>query len=541
MNKFTSIILAFILIFFGFAVIANASVSAAGEAVTPDDAFEGNYTEFKGNDGSVTRVFENGSVSTKNKDGSTTAVDYKGNQYSEDKDGNYSVRLTNGETATEYADGRQSMTDINGKIFTVYPDGHITEEYPHLGLVVDSNVDGETLGIGLIGSDERIKADEYGFYENGEIKGKDGSSLTITDDGVNWINAEGNKYDFKETGNTCTVSANYKDGSYCESTLISSGDNGNRTENTDYLFVTADGTRWDGNKNITYDADGNPVYSNNDVMQVTGTDGSTLWIDNNSKASEYSGADGNRIVTDKNGNLTEYKDGENDWNVTYDENGNVVSSYMTFPDGTRIEKHPDGSEIFVTPDGTKYEADGKGNVFKDGEQIKKDGKWLPGNEPNEGTENSSPGTEPNATTDNPSSGNNNGLPMAGAEELNGIWSVNERASGRAYRITMLTDHTLKWEEVFITTEKDGNKIEEVRKEYVREYNYDPESGMILIQRTLTGKTDADGSPNYILSMKITVADGENGQKIMNQVMSPVEIEGTPEHEYKTEYYLRTPK
>ena len=58
---------------------------------------------------------------------------------------------------------------------------------------------------------------------------------------------------------------------------------------------------------------------------------------------------------------------------------------------------------------------------------------------------------------------------------------------------------------------------------------------------LTGKTDADGSPNYILSMKITVADGENGQKIMNQVMSPVEIEGTPEHEYKTEYYLRTPK
>lgn len=391
MNKLTSIILSFILVFFGSIVIANAPVSAVDEAATPDDAFEGNYTEFKGNDGSVTRVFENGSVSTKNKDGSTTAVDYKGNQYSEDKDGNYSVRLTTGEIATEYADGRQSMTDINGKIFTVYPDGHITEEYTHLGLVVDSNVDGETLGIGLIGSDERIEADENGFYENGEIKGKDGSALTVTDDGVNWINAEGNQYDFKEIGNTCTVSANYKDGSHCESTLTSSEDDGNRTENTDYLFVDADGTRWDGNKNITYDANGNPVHSNNDVMQATGTDGSSLWIDNNSKASQYSGADGNRIVTDKNGNLTEYRDGENDWKVTYDENGNVASSYMTFPDGTRIEKHPDGSEIFVTPDGTKYEADGKGNVFKDGEQIKNDGKWLISNESNETEKNSSSG------------------------------------------------------------------------------------------------------------------------------------------------------
>ena len=47
MNKFTSIILAFILIFFGFVVIANASVSAAGEAVTPDDAFEGNAENLK--------------------------------------------------------------------------------------------------------------------------------------------------------------------------------------------------------------------------------------------------------------------------------------------------------------------------------------------------------------------------------------------------------------------------------------------------------------------------------------------------------------
>ena len=131
--------------------------------------------------------------------------------------------------------------------------------------------------------------------------------------------------------------------------------------------------------------------------------------------------------------------------------------------------------------------------------------------------------------------------MAGAEELNGIWTTYERASGGAYRITVLTDHTLKWERVSITTEKDGNKIKEVKEEYVREYTYYPDRGTILIQKTLTGETDADGSPKYILSMKITLADGENGQKVMNMVMSPAEIEGTAEHECKTEYYLRTPK
>ncbi|MBR3144702.1 MAG: hypothetical protein IKF53_02270, partial [Clostridia bacterium] len=79
MKKYLAIFLAFLMAFSALTAISPVSVFAENENIsTPDDAFEGDYTEFKGSDGSVTRVFDNGSVSTKNKDGSVTAVDYKG-------------------------------------------------------------------------------------------------------------------------------------------------------------------------------------------------------------------------------------------------------------------------------------------------------------------------------------------------------------------------------------------------------------------------------------------------------------------------------
>ena len=383
MKKVISTLLALCMVLSVLAVTALLSVSASNETeavATPNDAFEGNYTEFQGSDGSVTRVFDNGSVSTKNTDGSVTAVDYKGNQYSEDKDGNATIRTTDGYVATEYADGRQSLTEPSGKTTTINTDGSFSESFG-VGLTLDYNADGGLTGIGITGGDQRIETDENGCYSNGEITGPNGAKLTITDDGMKFVNAEGTVYDHTDLGNKQTTTIDRKDGSHAEAETSVTWNGGEKTENTDYTITDSDGNRWDSNTNITYDSDGNPKTSNNNVTQWTGADGSTLWMDNNSKAVQYSDKNGNKLITDPNGNVTEYKDGKNSWNVTYDENGNVISADVTYSDGAKMVQNPDGTATFTLPDGTEYKSDGNGNVFKNGEQIKKDGEWVGGYDP----------------------------------------------------------------------------------------------------------------------------------------------------------------
>ena len=337
-------------------------------------------------------MFDNGSVSTKNKDGSVTAVDYKGNQYSEDKDGNSTVRTTDGYIATEYADGRQSLTEPSGKTTTINTDGSFSESFG-VGLTLDYNADGGLTGIGITGSDERIGIDENGNYKSGDIEGPDNSKLTITDDGMKFVNADGTEYDHSDTGDKKTATIKWKNGTEekAETTVEWNGDE--KTENTDYTITDSNGNRWDSNTNITYDSDGDPKSSNNNVIQWTGADGSAFWMDNNSKAVQYSDKNGNRMIIDPNGNLTEYKDGKNSWNVTYDENGNVTSADVTCSDGAKMIQNPDGTAAFTLPDGTKYESDGNGNVFKNGVQIKKDGEWVEGYDPSGDTEKTD-GTEP---------------------------------------------------------------------------------------------------------------------------------------------------
>ena len=376
MKKYLAIFLAFLMAFSALTAISPVSVFAERSAVsTPDDAFEGDYTEFKGSDGSVTRVFDNGSVSTKNKDGSVTAVDYKGNQYSEDKDGNSTVRTTDGYVATEYKDGRQSLTEPNGKTTTVNTDGSFSESYG-VGLTLDYNADGGLTGIGITGSDERIETDENGCYKSGEITGPGGSKLTITDDGMRFVNSEGTSYNHTDLGNNQTTTIDWKDGSHAEAETNVTWNGDEKTENTDFTLTDSDGNRWDSNRSVSYDANGDPKYSGNNVTQWTGADGSTMWVDNNSKAVQYNDKDGNKLITDENGNLTEYKDSKNTWNVTYDENGNVTSADITYSDGAKMVKNPDGTTTFTLPDGTKYESDGNGNVYKNDEQLKKDGRWI---------------------------------------------------------------------------------------------------------------------------------------------------------------------
>ena len=398
MKKKTAVILVFTIVFSLIAVAASVCVFADDDTdevkVTidvPDNAWEGGRTEFKGKDGSVTTVYDNGSVWTKYADGTESGVDYNGNKHVEDKDGTYTISGTDGSVATQYSDGRMSYSEGgSGKTTTYNTDGSFSETYSTFGLTVDYDADGAKTGIGFTDSSERIGVDENGNYKNGEIKGPNGSSLVIKDDEKHLLTSDGMKVDYKESGVTDS-----KDG-YTESFSVTSQDGtkqywdinttslrdqngmftGNRKSNSGGIDLP-DGTKFQYEGIVTFDKDGNPIYIDQNASQFTGSDGSTLWKDGNSKALEYRNPNtGATFIVDKNGNLLENKSDEVTFTATYDENGNLVSADIEWKDGAHQVHNPDGTGSFTLPDGTKYETDGKGNVYKDGVQIKKDGEWV---------------------------------------------------------------------------------------------------------------------------------------------------------------------
>lgn len=479
MKKYLAIFLAFLMAFSALTAISPVSVFAENENIsTPDDAFEGDYTEFEGNDGSVTRVFDNGSVSTKNKDGSVTAVDYKGNQYSEDKDGNSTVRTTDGYVATEYKDGRQSLTEPNGKTTTVNTDGSFSESYG-VGLTLDYNADGGLTGIGITGSDERIETDENGCYKSGEITGPGGSKLTITDDGLQFVNSEGTSYNHTDLGNNQTTTIDWKDGSHAKAETTVSWNGDEKTENTDFSLTDANGEQWNSNINTSFDANGEPKYVNNNVVQWTGADGSNLWMDNNSKAMNFSSKDGTVMVVDESGNLTEYKDGKNDWHVTYDENGNVTSADITYSDGAKMIKNADGTTTFTLPDGTKYESDGNGNVYKDGEPLKKDGKWIDDinsgngkNEPDKSASENSNAGKNNSSNSKTSQQGGTGAAGVTISDIMGSWSYSSGDIKENYTFSQANDTVTV---VMTASKSDGTTSDPVT--FSCEYTFD---GNVLV-------------------------------------------------------------
>ena len=372
------------------------------EASTPEDAFDGEYVEFEGSDGSKTLVYDNGSVMTLYADGSSEGVDYKGNQYDNGADGVNNVRLTDGTIATEYPDGTMALTEPDGRTTTVRPDGTFSESFASLGLTIDYNADGGKVGIGFTGSSERIPVNEDGDYENGELTGPNGEILKFTEDGSYVKCTDGKIAEYKCDGDNESIEITHPDGSKgsfdLKSTWKTDADgNRVRVEETSGSITHPDGSKYEMDQSITYDADGNPVYSDHNVQQWTDADGKTLWMDGNSKALEYTDpVTGEVFRVDDKGNLTELKSDQVNWDVKYDENGNVISANVTYDDGTTLTVDENGRATFVTPEGT-YVSDGEGNVWKDGTLIKENGTWVPGYE-SEGVESSgSEGTEPSGT------------------------------------------------------------------------------------------------------------------------------------------------
>ncbi|MCQ2355050.1 MAG: T-complex 10 C-terminal domain-containing protein, partial [Clostridia bacterium] len=379
-------------------LLPTISIYAADESGTlkgfdnlPDAPFSGNYSEFEGKDGSKTRVYDNGGVMTKYKDGSTTSVDYEGNRYSTAPDGSYTVRTRDGSSATEHADGRKSWTTPDGMTTTVNPDGSSSETFSN-GLTKEYDTEGGLVGVGFVGSDERIGADEYGDYKDGRIEGPNGASMEVSDGGntVKIVTPDGTRYEYTSTGIADSADGNKEittitkpDGSTAsvtETKHVSRDENGRTTGSTGSAVkeINVGGNKFQSEYITEYDPDGNPVYNPQNVTQFTGDDGSTYWTDNNSKAVEFNDPNtGERFCLDANGNIVDLVNGDVSVKTSYGADGNVVSSEWTWKDGAKYTVSG-GAGTFVTPDGTTYTTDGKGNVYENGRQIKKDGEWVGG-------------------------------------------------------------------------------------------------------------------------------------------------------------------
>ena len=383
----------------------------------PDDSFSGEHTVRENPDGSKTYVYENGSVSTEYADGTQEGVDYKGNQHFMDKDENVTVKFPDGTTFAKHTDGKVSYTETDGKTTTINPDQSTTETFSRTGIIKEYDSDGHLTGVGFAGSDERIPTDEYGDVQSGKVTGPDGRELEIkyTDDGVeaHLDYGNGKTLDYEEKG-----IADSNEG--CTETYKISGSdefNGSWSTNTKIIredgvatgkSVTVIGQMTDADNgsiveyagNINYDTDGNPVSSDTNVVQLTGADGTTLWKDGNCEAWGYENPNnGEYVSVDKDGNLTKMNMGGKTFEAEYDESGEVKTAKLTAESGAEMIVNPDGSAKVILPDGTVYESDGKGNVYKNGEQIKKDGEWVEGYDPAEDTgepdDTDEPDDEPN--------------------------------------------------------------------------------------------------------------------------------------------------
>lgn len=89
-----------ILLAFTFVFMCLLLAYAANE--DEENPFSGGYSEYRGSDGSVTKVYDNGSVSTEYSDGTKAAIDYNGCRYTKGNDGTQTVYDIDGTVCRRY-------------------------------------------------------------------------------------------------------------------------------------------------------------------------------------------------------------------------------------------------------------------------------------------------------------------------------------------------------------------------------------------------------------------------------------------------------
>ena len=389
--------------------------------IIPEDSFDGNYSEVKGSDGSVTKVYDNGSVVTTKPDGTKEGVTYSGHRVTEDKDGNQTGYFFDGSTVVYKSDGTSVYTDTEGgkEIFNadgthygVHPTGYNIEydENDNVKSIYYDNgqrinlydkdgniVTGEQTITGDNGETVTYKfedGDEDGNYLINEISitssgnGKEyGFTAKATDDGgfkVDAKNLDGSSMNFEinEDKNTASFTRTNADGSaqlnvnqkdnqfsmsYKDNEINASIAIG--TDGGSMSFSSTDGT----NIEVKTDENGEPV-----TASLTNADGSFMKADGNNcevKTEKGSCKIENGKITDLKLNDDEVFNGSYNFNI--DQKGIATGVYVNNDDGTKImwTHDKDGNLVIMTPN-DEITVDENGNVFRNGEPVLFDGAQI---------------------------------------------------------------------------------------------------------------------------------------------------------------------
>ena len=344
------------------------------EVDIPDSTFQGEYQEFTGKDGSVTRVYPDGSVDTEYTDGSWEGMDSCGNRATKDKDGNEQIQLLNGDVVTVKEDGSYVVKQTDGATVTYRTDNTATWTNDS-GLVIDYNEYGERTSIGFEGGD---KVDlVYGQLPPGDqkitgpkgayLEWHNGETAELSDDGTYVVEGDGG-YNFTVKGVDGTGGKLAQDPfveRIDEEATIAKKQETNGQSGTVYTsdeqigISTMDGGAYDVRINnddpdkisVTYENPNGDVFTEKDL-------GGGKWEKSFTSAD---GKEGYRASLDENGLNVTYKDKDGEHTAaetTVDENGNIV---VDFPGNGKLTVKTDQSIDLDTEDGLHISVDSDGN------------------------------------------------------------------------------------------------------------------------------------------------------------------------------------
>ena len=314
-----------------------------------ENPFSGEFSEYRGSDGSVTKVYDNGSVTTEYSDGTKAAVDYNGCRYTKDNDGTQTVYDIDGTVAKEYPDGTQELLNPDGTTEKYFTDGSSITEFTS-GLCEKTNPDG-TSAMYFEGGEGMLKNDGSG-YEYGTISGPNGEILSSGAKGIDMISKEGTKYNcsYNEDGED-TVKIERTDGTGFETFADGTG-----VYKIDGAEAKVD---LGGNMYWTFEDGGNATFTNG-VMKITATDGSYQIKDSKSEYFEtFNAQNGSHMVINNDGEVEKLKLNADGFKFDYSDG--KLNLLQDDESGLIIVMSGDGSGKVFSPD-KNYEISAKGNV-----------------------------------------------------------------------------------------------------------------------------------------------------------------------------------
>ena len=171
----------------------------------PDDAFEGDYKDFRAKDGTVTRVYDNGSIVTTYPDGSREGMDYYCNRYTEDKDGRQVLYDTDGNQHIKNADGSEEAISKGGT-HMFYNEYCAYRAVAATGTVFEYDENENLVAVSIEGGERLTLVDENGDF--------------ISDAKINRIEINGNEVKFAAENDKVGI---YVDSDWLNETTLPDG------------------------------------------------------------------------------------------------------------------------------------------------------------------------------------------------------------------------------------------------------------------------------------------------------------------------------